>query len=104
MAAASVKALLAHPHPSTSAIMAATGANQQGRESKGRRSSPAEEVLERSEEDLGRSSKTLGVDDFELVRTLGTGMSARPESMVLSGLCLINGMENITWNWMKGLC
>ena len=39
------------------------------------RSSPANEVLQRAgQEELGGSSKTLSVDDFELVRTLGTGM------------------------------
>jgi hypothetical protein len=40
------------------------------------RSSPAHEVLQRAgQEELGESSKSLSVDDFELVRTLGTGKS-----------------------------
>ncbi len=74
MAAASVKVLLAYRRPTTNAVVAAIGANQQGRDFKRQRSSPAEEVLEMEEEELGGSSKSLEADDFELVKTLGTGM------------------------------
>ena len=36
---------------------------------------PAHEVLQRAgQEELGESSNSLSVDDFELVITLGTGM------------------------------
>lgn len=76
MAAASVKALLGYSHPATNPIMAAPSTTQQERDFKGQRSSTADEVLGRSDqEELGGSSHNLGVDDFELVRTLGTGIS-----------------------------
>ena len=49
--------------------------DQQREEMKALGSTPAQEILERSnQQELGASSKNLSVADFELIRTLGTGM------------------------------
>jgi hypothetical protein len=49
--------------------------DQQREEMKASGSAPAQEILQRSDQqELGASSKNLSLDDFELIRTLGTGM------------------------------
>jgi len=70
---------LLHSHPKpTAAEMAAT--TQQDKDfvahfSEQQHTLPPDEILQDPRnKDLGRSSKGLGVRDFKLVRTLGTGM------------------------------
>jgi hypothetical protein len=65
------------------------------------RSSAAEEPMEMSgQEELGESSTTLGVGDFELVKTLGTGRLFVLLSPILSG-ALQRMNEIIVRNWVK---
>ena len=82
MAAASVRTASAHHSVYSNLIMAAPGAQ---------RSSAAEEIMGMSgQKVLGESSKTFGVEDFELVKTLGTGR-----------LCVPLFCDSIWWSRMN---
>lgn len=63
------------------------------------RLSAAGECMEMSgQEELGESSETLGVEDFELVKTLGTGRSCVLLSPILSdALQPMNGKMLQKW-------
>jgi hypothetical protein len=45
------------------------------------------------QEELGESSKTLGVEDFELVKTLGTGTLCVCLSLIPSKCSTTNGLK-----------
>jgi len=69
MAAASARPPIAHHSVSSNLEMAA----------------PAEDIMDISgQEELGENSKPLGVKDFELVKTLGTGTLCVCPSLIQS--------------------
>jgi hypothetical protein len=80
MAAASVQAPLINSRPYPGAEMSHLDGNKQAPDCNVQQPSSVEDILQKSGQDgLGASSKTLSVNDFELVKTLGTGTSVSNE-------------------------